>query len=351
MNITISRKIKYFYWFLTLAIVIFHSYAPVEFAPVAISGFDAAIGNYYIGFANRLGYIALTFFFFMSGFWLYNNTKTMQDVVKKLKRRVFSLLIPYLVWIMIFAVLKIVTKELTVLDFIKNIHIHIFLNPIMGVAWYLLSILVLLLIYPLLALANKNKILSYSVFFILTAYLVIVKYFDLPYLFSFKECWWFENMLFYMPVYLLGGFIALNFPDIILKKEYNNIFYTLIGILLVIASLLCFYLFKTRKLYALISMTGLCGMWFIVRNTLFSKEVPRIFDAEFFVFILHQQILLPVVRAVIIKILPITTMNGIEMIAIKLVTLIFVVLAAFLIRWVMEKLLPKKIFNLFSGGR
>ncbi len=351
MNMTISKKIKYFYWFFTLGIVIFHSYEPTEFKLVTMSKLDKFVADFYPIFADRLGHIALTFFFFMSAFWLYNNTNTAKDCLTKIKKRLLSLLVPYLIWTLFLAMLKIFMNELTIIEFLKKIYIYTFFKPIIGVSWYILSLLLLIAIYPPLSLIAKNKTISFLVFSILILYFSIIKYFEIPYIVEAKDWWWYDNMLFYIPIYLLGGFIGLNYPYIVLEKEYNKNRYIFIGAFLVILSILLFYLFQIRKFYVIFSTICLIGFWFLFKNTLFIKKQPKIFDAEFFIFILHQPIMLPIIRIIIQKVLPISAMNGFEMIIIKLITLTLVVVFSYLLRWGLVKILPRKVFNLLSGGR
>lgn len=100
MNDYLRTKIKVLSFFLVVLVVIVHAYnTNIQTDPeglYAISGLNGFIQEFFCQGLNR---IASPLFFIISGFLFYVNlTGQPSDFFRKLKKRFFTLIIPYLFW-------------------------------------------------------------------------------------------------------------------------------------------------------------------------------------------------------------------------------------------------------------
>lgn len=94
--------------------------------------------------------LAVPLFFVISGFFMaYHNDGSIQTYINKVKSRVRSLLVPYLIFSVLWLVISMCTNRIEVrgiMDFI----LHIFVSPIPFQFWFLQHLMVLVLISILL---------------------------------------------------------------------------------------------------------------------------------------------------------------------------------------------------------
>ena len=163
MSKYLSRKIKYITVFAMGAIVFVHSY---NFSDSFLSettrikeGFNgAAMFEYF--FSNGLCRFAVPMFFILSGFlFYYSYENTVKGYLKKLKKRAFSLLTPYVIWVVLSGAL---ITALTFapffgeLDIVKEkafdpAHFYLyFLSPAAFPLWYIQQLIIFTIISPLI---------------------------------------------------------------------------------------------------------------------------------------------------------------------------------------------------------
>ena len=95
MNKDISRRIVILGFAMTCLIVMYHE-GQIDSSQAAGS-FDGQLNNA-IGFVmDKLAVLAMSWFFTVTGFLLFRNL-TMKNYARKMKRRISSLLVPYLLW-------------------------------------------------------------------------------------------------------------------------------------------------------------------------------------------------------------------------------------------------------------
>ena len=122
--------------------------------------------------------VAIPSFFFMSGFLFFRDIQTWQDCFLKWRKRIHTLLVPYLLWniLLLFLVLGLSTiaflrpqlKASYELDYSASwILDKLTLHPIMGHFWYIRTLMIFLLFAPLLHILLQNNALSFIVLFIL----------------------------------------------------------------------------------------------------------------------------------------------------------------------------------------
>ena len=187
MDKLVSNKIKYLYWFLTLGMVMYHARWIDYFNIVYSNVIDRKLLSLYFLFAEHIGTVCMTFFFFMSAFWFYKGLDNIQDIFVKWKKRFRTLLIPFLLWTLILGIYKIANCEITLR--IDNLFYYLFQSPVAGPLWYILGLLILQFLSPFLLLFKKNLKISTVLFTSLIAYVLLRNFNFIPHLFSFDN-WW-----------------------------------------------------------------------------------------------------------------------------------------------------------------
>ena len=135
MSENISRKISFFMLVYVGIVVLFHS----EF-------------RYYYPVINDLTVAANAYFFCVSAFFFYRPSKN--DVKTKLKRRVSSLLLPYLLWNLIYLFLRFFQGPIFMFNVVQGFTV----NPLCTPSWYLVTLFIMFLPAALLEklLAKKS---------------------------------------------------------------------------------------------------------------------------------------------------------------------------------------------------
>ena len=154
-------------WILTLLIVLYH--IPV---PANANGFAHAILLY----VKNLGECVVTSFSLISGFLFFYNAQSMSDIYIKMKRRVWTLLIPYMLWNIVNSFYFILRNKgfsglfqgIITADWAKNI----ILWDSSPHFWYIFMLIFWTILAPLLFVAYRHKglfiilLLSQIVYFI-----------------------------------------------------------------------------------------------------------------------------------------------------------------------------------------
>lgn len=185
-------------------------------ANVAIMIHHANLKSYYpdkvteisLGIMNFFSVVAvpaMVWFFFISAYLFFRNLD-LQAIPPKWKRRICSIVIPYIIWNTLSVILELAKggniMNGGVLHFIvKN---YLFVHGVgcaNGPLWYLFRLIEYLIMAPLIFYVVRNKWYTVaSVFALLTAnYILRVGYFDISY---------------FLPVYIAGAYAGINMPEI-----------------------------------------------------------------------------------------------------------------------------------------
>lgn len=92
-----NNRIVFLNLLMTLAIILYHSKNHYQLWVVENQVSSKTVSLFY-GFDDMLGGIALSYFFMVSGFLLYKGINSLEDCLSKIKRRVFSLVVPFVLW-------------------------------------------------------------------------------------------------------------------------------------------------------------------------------------------------------------------------------------------------------------
>ncbi len=153
-----SRKLRVLSCVLILLVLYIHSF------------YNEAIGTKYASFAQMfmggggLANIAVPMFFVFSGFLFFSGIQTAKDCFPKIRKRVQSLIIPYVLWNIIFVLWYVVLQnlpgiagminsdiitEITRGSVLENLY-TIFVAPVAFQLWFLRDLIIIVLFSPLI---------------------------------------------------------------------------------------------------------------------------------------------------------------------------------------------------------
>ncbi len=132
-----SKKISVLNFVMTLLIVVYHNNWLTQRS-------DLATDDYLANFINIFARIALTFFFALSGFLLYFGMDRKEVLKRKIKTRLFSLGIPFLIWnVVVFAFNCLQARQLLISS-VPELLLGFTFDPFCGQLWYVFALLILL---------------------------------------------------------------------------------------------------------------------------------------------------------------------------------------------------------------
>lgn len=198
----ISAKIKSLGFLMTCAMVCYH--CPGFDATYSIGNWDTRLINLIEHFFYQMGYVSMSYFFAVTGYLLFTNYK-INDYPVKMKRRVFSLLIPYVIWQCIITGIDVLQKQY--IFSLKDFLVRTFALvpwPQDGALWYVYAVFLLALTSPVLLLLFRNRYAGWIATMLLIIVLQARGRVTNPYISAILNHGYVENILFYLPCYLVG---------------------------------------------------------------------------------------------------------------------------------------------------
>lgn len=179
--------------------------------------------RYIYPFIEELTAISTSHFFCVSAFFFYRGLDN-ENIWKRLKKRCSTLLLPYLLWNLIYILLYFRTHKFS----LRSLFLGLTVNPLCTPSWYLMTLFIFLLLAPLIKCALRK---SYSTIFILgvciaISYLGYIKFQQelatVPIVGGYLI-----RMAEYVTPYLIGGIIGTWFNN----QIYVNCKTCLVGII------------------------------------------------------------------------------------------------------------------------
>lgn len=196
MNQIASEKMRWTSFLCSIFIALIHLSA-------SFVDYNQEIINYY----QQLAVPAMSYYFLSSAYFRFRNYKK-EDYLPKLKKRVWTLLIPYVVWntveFIICSVRGYITPSLW--QFVKGfIFVYIPVldiakEPMIGALWFVIRLLVYEVTVPFIFYFVKNKKLYAGLMVIL---LPLIHFGNINY----------YSYIYWLPVYMTGAFIAVHYKD------------------------------------------------------------------------------------------------------------------------------------------
>ena len=195
-NSYFSKKVSFLNAFLTCLIVVLHANTPEMW------GLDLNLEYPFIYCCTILCRMGVPLFFFLSALLFYKAC-TFSDLEKKLKRRVHSLVIPYLVWNAIFVGIFFLLIHVPFLNNLMHVDdglnsfkeiFYAIVNARYTVLWFVKDLMIFLLFAPIILMLTTKRQMIVAIIASLALFFVL----DFGY----------ESIWRWLPIYLQGAYVG-----------------------------------------------------------------------------------------------------------------------------------------------
>ena len=334
-----SNKIRKYNFIMTCAMVLYH--APSLNDETAIAQYDAFAFKLISTAISNLGILVMCYFFSVTGFLLFNNY-SLGVYPNKVKRRFYSLFIPYLLWQVITTAIDIVQKQyvFSLSDFIHKTFLFE-MWPADGPLWYVYIVFLLALASPVIYYLYRK---GWPIVLLFVILIELHNLCPIKIVTRFASYGYMGNVLYYFPAFAIGGYCGYFH-----KQKSLEVLLTCISSFTIVTFLLngiaegIFYNSCVMILPLLLLLVVPNSNKF---NTL------KIYDCTFLIYAIHGPLISDLKPIVINhcddlqRLLPLSC----AFILVKISFLCLVVGTAFLIHWLMKRYLPV-LLKLLTGGR
>lgn len=293
--------------------------------------------RYFYPFIEDLTAVSTSFFFCVSAFFFYNGLEK-ENIAARLKKRVVTLLLPYLLWNFIYLLLHIKFATLTIPYILRGFTV----SPLCTPSWYLLTLFLFLLLSPIVMKALQK---SGSTVFLLLAGMGISY---LGYLRFQAELasvpvvgGYLIRMTEYVTPYLIGALIGYKFS----KKLSVTWKHCVVGILccgIILGLLLCDIPLELRFcLWVILPI----ALWEAIPEKIFKHlHFIRIFTGPAFWINMTHCYLLSVWANILVKVQLNMNIYGVA------VQVALTVITAYILYFLLKLILPK-VLQILTGNR
>ena len=344
MTKDMSDRIKALGFLMTCVIAVYHCF----FYGEAVNSLDLRLNKAVDLTAETIASVAMCWFFSVSGFLLFRNL-TFKNFGDKLKRRTYSLLLPYFIWQVGVEAVSIIMSALRhnlpePKEELKYFVESVFLMkewPPDGALWYLYALFWLALLSPLLLLLFKNKKLGWCAVIALTVLIYRLNYADNFITQTVFSYGYLRNIISYFPAFLIGAFMG-HFSE---SSDGTDKLKYIISLLLV--SIIFESLYPGIIMNSFIKILPMLLLYFMPLATALRER--KIYCLSFLIYAVHKPLLYvkKFLMPVLSSIIPYAFFANIML---RLVFLVIVIAAAALLHFALRKLSPK-LLNVVTGGR
>ena len=303
--------------------------------------------------------IAVPTFFMLSGYLFFVNFNY-SVLLKKWKKRIFSILIPYLIWSLIsylyFLLLSYIPKiseninnnkiVFSFKDMIKSVIIGKY-----NVFWFLQYLMVYIVLAPAFFPIIKNKYIGYIPALLLLIIGFLADKFTFTQYANNGLIGWFLNkeLYSYFTLYLLGAYFGACYKDRIISLKFNKIYCIISLIAIIIIALLRVitkdFATKIFSLYYVIMAIQSILVW-IGLDFLRVNKCSWIFKNSFFIYCTHS-LILETIEKLFLLVFKKTLFGALlDFVFAPIIT--YVIILAII--YVFSKYLPK-VWKVLCGGR
>ena len=292
--------------------------------------------SYYVQFllSENVGRIAVPLFFLISGFWMaYHNDSTLATYSDKLKKRVRTVLVPYLLVSLLWMVVSIATGKLQINGVVDLLRVWL-IDPVPFQFWFLQHLMMLLLLsWPILYVIRSMR---YGSYLLLIAMLI--------YSFANQSTWGaFGDSLLYYTIGMCLAFAEIKYPS---KGVVLALIAIYVGLLVAVVAngeisgwLVCLY-----KLQVLVGVS-LILCWILYSSTEAKSRILTILGGNFFVYAFHEPLQSMIKSAVLPHI-----HSQIGVLGLYLLMPVFVIAICLAVYMLMNKFMPR-VAQVLTGGR
>lgn len=285
MDKSFSRKITFFNFIYSLIVLMYHANANIHFSNIVVTESLWDTVFYKIDFLFSFS-DGTYFFMLLSAFLLYRDLSK-ENLISKLKKRVRTLLVPWLLW----NVIGMISYH----DFDKGIVYllsNFFTSRFCEQLWFVEALLVLLLFSPLFMCVLKIKIVRE----ITIICLFVMGYFGFPFVQEMNifpsERFQLEILraLRHVPVYCLGAYLGLNYSEKIISEKYNNE-YRSISLIAALLILVLPSVVRSAPVSYVFGMLKSVALWIIIDKKYFTLEPKWWMQISFYTYAIHNFVL------------------------------------------------------------
>lgn len=340
MDKRISSNIKIFSFVVSCFMVLFH--AGMYDNSNAINQFDRELSELINYDYKLLAFFGLSFFFSVTGFLLFYGLNY-RNYLKKIERRVHSLLIPYLIWQALVLIKDLcIGRRYEILDVLLRTF-GLELWPLNGPLWYVYVVFLLaLLLSPVLLLMFSSKRSAWISTFAMLILIRFLKQTSIEPVRIVVSYGLFSRILTYLPAYMIGAYYGRFYEK---NRMPESMVYSL-------AVVLFAYLldFKISGFFTDMVVMTLPMVLIFIFPSIPKLENRKIYDYTFLIYALHHPFIVDLKGFIDEGMawipIPVTILNIFEH---MLILAASVLLAAGLSK-LLEKLSPK-ILAVLTGGR
>ncbi len=315
---------------------------------------NTTLGNTLFDIMDVFGSVVLSYFFFVSGFLLYQGLHDGNILRRKIKTRLYSLGLPFLVWNALvllwnFAYTLLTTRSIpdyAPLDYLWGFTFKAFCGPL----WYLLALILLLPLAALIIKIKKHLIPTVALLVVLSvAAFVLSRYWgDDQRLIEI----WFSRFLNYVPIYCLGIYFALYRPRKVMFASVPKAVYVGAGIVLVSAcTVLAFDAWSIYICQRLCYLLIPTAMWILLSPSWLHKlRIRYPLKISFFIYAMHGT-LISLLNTLLYRMVGYHSFSTPVSITVHLLLLVVLYAVCLVFAFVCKKILPKKCYAVLSGGR
>lgn len=340
MDKRISSNIKIFSFVVSCFMVLFH--AGMYDNSNAVNQFDRELSELINYDYKLLAFFGLSFFFSVTGFLLFYGLNY-RNYLKKIERRVHSLLIPYLIWQALVLIKDLcIGRRYEILDVLLRTF-GLELWPLNGPLWYVYVVFLLaLLLSPVLLLMFSSKRSAWISTFAMLILIRFLKQTSIEPVRIVVSYGLFSRILTYLPAYMIGAYYGRFYEK---NRMPESMVYSL-------AVVLFAYLldFKISGFFTDMVVMTLPMVLIFIFPSIPKLENRKIYDYTFLIYALHHPFIVDLKGFIDEGLawipIPVTILNIFEH---MLILAASVLLAAGLSK-LLEKLSPK-ILAVLTGGR
>ena len=340
MDKRISSNIKIFSFVVSCFMVLFH--AGMYDNSNAINQFDRELSELINYDYKLLAFFGLSFFFSVTGFLLFYGLNY-RNYLKKIERRVHSLLIPYLIWQALVLIKDLcIGRRYEILDVLLRTF-GLELWPLNGPLWYVYVVFLLaLLLSPVLLLMFSSKRSAWISTFAMLILIRFLKQTSIEPVRIVVSYGLFSRILTYLPAYMIGAYYGRFYEK---NRMPESMVYSL-------AVVLFAYLldFKISGFFTDMVVMTLPMVLIFIFPSIPKLENRKIYGYTFLIYALHHPFIVDLKGFIDEGMawipIPVTILNIFEH---MLILAVSVLLAAGLSK-LLEKLSPK-ILAVLTGGR
>jgi surface polysaccharide O-acyltransferase-like enzyme len=305
-------------------------------------------------FSQGLNRIASPLFFIISGYLFFANINDIPaDFIRKLKKRVRTLVVPYLIWslvgLFIYWALQLhplanvfFTKTLIRdLDFSELLY-NIILASVPYQLWYIRDLTVFVLLSPLFYILIKRL----GLILLLSSFVFWILEFNF---FVFRN----QSLFFY----ILGSNLALNYKKFSLSQSRIKSYpFVIIWISVVFIKTILFYFNLAEpdllKLFHKVGIvSGILAINFLYDNLYVItvsqiEKLKPLFVYSFFIFASHEPLLTIIKKSM----LHFTGNNSLGMFTVYILAPVFTIFCCLITAQTMRRYIPR-FYSVFTGGR